>query len=171
MYLTSGKACYELRDALIQPDCRVLKSSIKTLPIPSRILAATARLDLFSQSLHKGVPDKINLACAVKIGQQFSTRVDVLSPELVAELEKLQDDVPSFDPAEAVAIVEREIGAPISTRYEEFDSNPIAAASLGQVTVLNPDIHMFRVALVPASNPASSRHGIATMCCPGQAGK
>ncbi|KAK9861727.1 hypothetical protein WJX84_002558, partial [Apatococcus fuscideae] len=69
----------------------------------------------------------------IKIGQQFSTRVDVLSPELVAELEKLQDDVPSFDPEEAVAIVEREIGAPINTRYEEFDTNPIAAASLGQV--------------------------------------
>ena len=72
---------------------------------------------------------------AVKIGQQFSTRVDVLSPELVAELEKLQDDVPAFDPEEAVAIVEREIGAPISTRYEEFDTNPIAAASLGQVSI------------------------------------
>ncbi len=60
--------------------------------------------------------------------------MDVLSPELVAELEKLQDDVPSFDPQEAVAIVEREIGGPISSRYEEFDPNPIAAASLGQVS-------------------------------------
>ncbi|KAK9868362.1 hypothetical protein WJX84_010919 [Apatococcus fuscideae] len=69
----------------------------------------------------------------IKIGQQFSTRVDVLSPELVAELEKLQDDVPSFDAEEAVAIVERELGAPIASRYEEFDTKPIAAASLGQV--------------------------------------
>ena len=58
----------------------------------------------------------------------------MLSPELVAELEKLQDDVPSFDAEEAVAIVERELGAPIASRYEEFDTKPIAAASLGQVT-------------------------------------
>ena len=33
----------------------------------------------------------------IKIGQQFSTRVDVLSKEFIEELERLQDDVPAFD--------------------------------------------------------------------------
>ncbi|GAB4813023.1 hypothetical protein N2152v2_000069 [Parachlorella kessleri] len=69
----------------------------------------------------------------IKIGQQFSTRVDVLSPEFIKELEKLQDNVPAFDSASAIAIVESGLGRPISQLYEEFDPVPIAAASLGQV--------------------------------------
>jgi hypothetical protein len=69
----------------------------------------------------------------IKIGQQFSTRVDVLSPEFIKELEQLQDSVPAFDSADAVAIVERDLGAPVTTIYDEFDTEPIAAASLGQV--------------------------------------
>ncbi len=74
-----------------------------------------------------------------QIGQQFSTRVDVLSPEFVKELEKLQDNVPPFGSDAAIAIIERGLGKPIMQVYEEFDPVPIAAASLGQVTALaNP---------------------------------
>jgi predicted unusual protein kinase regulating ubiquinone biosynthesis (AarF/ABC1/UbiB family) len=69
----------------------------------------------------------------IKVGQQFSTRVDVLSPEFVAELEKLQDNVPPFDSKLAVATVERNLGGPVSELFDEFDPEPIAAASLGQV--------------------------------------
>ena len=43
----------------------------------------------------------------IKIGQQFSTRVDVLSPEFIKELEMLQDNVPAFSSKAAVATVER----------------------------------------------------------------
>ena len=69
----------------------------------------------------------------IKIGQQFSTRVDVLSPEFVQELEKLQDNVPPFDSALAVATVERSLGGKVGDLFDEFDPQPIAAASLGQV--------------------------------------
>ncbi|KAL0054955.1 hypothetical protein WJX82_005096 [Trebouxia sp. C0006] len=69
----------------------------------------------------------------IKIGQQFSTRVDVLSPEFVKELEKLQDNVPAFESSEAVAIIERNLGGKLLDKYESFDMQPIAAASLGQV--------------------------------------
>jgi predicted unusual protein kinase regulating ubiquinone biosynthesis (AarF/ABC1/UbiB family) len=69
----------------------------------------------------------------IKVGQQFSTRVDVLSPEFVQELELLQDSVPPFDSGDAIATVERNLGAPIADLYESFDPAPIAAASLGQV--------------------------------------
>ena len=69
----------------------------------------------------------------IKVGQQFSTRVDVLSPEFVSELEKLQDNVPPFDSRLAVATVERNLGAPVAELFDEFDPEPIAAASLGQV--------------------------------------
>lgn len=69
----------------------------------------------------------------IKIGQQFSTRVDVLSPEFVKELEKLQDNVPPFDSATAVEKLEASLGKPVNEVFEEFDPQPIAAASLGQV--------------------------------------
>lgn len=69
----------------------------------------------------------------IKIGQQFSTRVDVLSPEFIKQLELLQDNVPPFSSDAAIATVERGLGKPVNEVFEEFDPNPIAAASLGQV--------------------------------------
>ncbi|GIM03175.1 hypothetical protein Vretimale_7990, partial [Volvox reticuliferus] len=69
----------------------------------------------------------------IKIGQQFSTRVDVLSPEFVKELEKLQDNVPPFDREAALSILEASLGSRVDEVFEEFDMEPIAAASLGQV--------------------------------------
>lgn len=69
----------------------------------------------------------------IKIGQQFSTRVDVLSPELIRELEKLQDRVPPFSSDAAVRIIEEQLGGPLDSHYSEFERQPIAAASLGQV--------------------------------------
>ncbi|GFR47545.1 hypothetical protein Agub_g9268 [Astrephomene gubernaculifera] len=69
----------------------------------------------------------------IKIGQQFSTRVDVLSPEFVKELEKLQDNVPPFDREAARSILEASLGRPVDQVFAEFEIEPIAAASLGQV--------------------------------------
>ena len=69
----------------------------------------------------------------IKIGQQFSTRVDVLSPEFIRELEQLQDSVPPFESQDAVNIVERDLKGKVESIFEEFDREPIAAASLGQV--------------------------------------
>ena len=69
----------------------------------------------------------------IKIGQALSTRADILPLEYVEELEKLQDQVPAFSTDEAVAIIEAELGHSLFTLYRDFDEQPLAAASLGQV--------------------------------------
>ena len=45
----------------------------------------------------------------------------------------LQDDVPSFDDAQAFAIMEEELGRPLAAVFSSISEHPIAAASLGQV--------------------------------------
>lgn len=69
----------------------------------------------------------------IKIGQSLSTRADLIPLEYVQELSQLQDRVPPFNPTEAITSVESELGKPIYTLFREFESNPIASASLGQV--------------------------------------
>ena len=69
----------------------------------------------------------------IKIGQQFSTRVDVLSKPFIRELEKLQDRVPPFPTPMAKQIIEEELGKPIDEVYTDFQDEALAAASLGQV--------------------------------------
>ena len=69
----------------------------------------------------------------IKIGQALGTRADLLPLEYVKELATLQDQVPAFATAEAFAIIESELGRSVHEAYPEIDSEPIAAASLGQV--------------------------------------
>ncbi|MGH9848657.1 MAG: ABC1 kinase family protein [Blastocatellia bacterium] len=69
----------------------------------------------------------------IKIGQSVSTRADLLPLAYVKELSKLQDSVPPFPHDEAMRIIERELGKPVSDLYAEIDPQPVAAASLGQV--------------------------------------
>jgi ubiquinone biosynthesis protein len=68
----------------------------------------------------------------IKLGQILSTRADLLPPEYLAELTKLQDSAPPV-PFEAIReTLVAELGQPIENVFAEFDSQPLAAASIGQ---------------------------------------
>jgi predicted unusual protein kinase regulating ubiquinone biosynthesis (AarF/ABC1/UbiB family) len=69
----------------------------------------------------------------IKIGQALSTRADLIPLEYVREFSELQDRVPPFDSAMAIAQIEAELGKPIEILFREFNPIPLAAASLGQV--------------------------------------
>ena len=69
----------------------------------------------------------------VKFGQMLSVRPDLLDPEVAAELAKLQDQVPPFAGALAVATLERAFGRTVADIFAEFDTTPLAAASIAQV--------------------------------------
>ena len=69
----------------------------------------------------------------IKAGQALSTRPDIIPPLLLEELAGLQDQLPGFDSALAMACIEEDLGAPIEQIYAELEREPISAASLGQV--------------------------------------
>ncbi len=69
----------------------------------------------------------------IKVGQALGTRADLLPLPFVKELGTLVDDVPAFPNEVAFARIEMELGKRISEVYREFEYEPVAAASLGQV--------------------------------------
>ena len=69
----------------------------------------------------------------IKFGQLLSTRPDVVPYEIAKSLKSLQDDLPHFSEKDAIAIIERELGAKINSVFEDFNPSPLAAASIAQV--------------------------------------
>jgi ubiquinone biosynthesis protein len=69
----------------------------------------------------------------VKFGQLLSTRPDVVPPDIVAELRKLQDDVTPITFEQVDGVVQQELGLTAEQAFLRFDPKPVAAASIGQV--------------------------------------
>jgi predicted unusual protein kinase regulating ubiquinone biosynthesis (AarF/ABC1/UbiB family) len=69
----------------------------------------------------------------IKMGQSMGTRADLLPLPFVKELGTLVDQVPPFPNDVAFSIIEHELGCKINEVYAEFELEPVAAASLGQV--------------------------------------
>ena len=94
---------------------------------------------LRGRARREAVARQLRLACEdlgpafIKLGQLASVRPDVFAPEVVFELERLQDRVPAA-PVDAVrAIVAAELGAPPERVFASFDPEPVATASIAQV--------------------------------------
>ena len=105
-------------------------------PVAARPLLALAKL--FAR--RSAAPGASRIAVAmtrlgpsyVKLGQFLATRPDVVGPQMVRELETLQDRVAPFGRAIAVAMIEQSFGRPLESLFVEF-GEPVAAASIAQV--------------------------------------
>lgn len=100
--------------------------------LPSSRANGGARLD-------PGAPERLRLALEqlgptfVKLGQILSTRGDLLAPEWVGELERLQSHVAPL-PWDAVrAQVEEDLGGPVDAVFASFERQAFAAGSIAQV--------------------------------------
>jgi ubiquinone biosynthesis protein len=69
----------------------------------------------------------------VKFGQMLSTRRDLMPADIADELAKLQDQVPPFPSAQAVAVLEAAYAKPLREVFQDFDETPVASASVAQV--------------------------------------
>jgi predicted unusual protein kinase regulating ubiquinone biosynthesis (AarF/ABC1/UbiB family) len=69
----------------------------------------------------------------IKVGQLLSARGDIFPTEFTTALSGLQDTVPGVTHEAIREVVEAEFGRPIHQVYATFDTEPLAAASLGQV--------------------------------------
>ncbi len=69
----------------------------------------------------------------IKLGQMMSQRADMVGPELAAELESLQADVPPDPPALVRATIQEELHQPPEAIFESFNQLALASASVGQV--------------------------------------
>ena len=90
----------------------------------------TKRMRRFAQRFHVLAVDLGGLM--IKVGQFMSSRLDVLPPEITAELEGLQDEVPPVPFPAIRALAEAELGAPLVKVFAWIEETPVAAASLGQ---------------------------------------
>jgi len=69
----------------------------------------------------------------IKLGQILSTRPDLLPPAYIAELQKLQDAVPTAPTSLIIERIEEQLRRPVDALFTAFDPVPLAAASIGQV--------------------------------------
>lgn len=69
----------------------------------------------------------------IKFGQVLSTRRDLLPRDIADELALLQDQVSPFDSAQATQLIETALGQPVATLFRDFETEPMASASVAQV--------------------------------------
>jgi predicted unusual protein kinase regulating ubiquinone biosynthesis (AarF/ABC1/UbiB family) len=94
----------------------------------------------------------------IKVGQFLSARLDVLPAEVTDELSGLQDEVPAEEFGAIRKLAEAEFSTRLEEKYEVFEPQPLAAASLGQVHKARlredaPEAGAFRDVVVKIQRP------------------
>ena len=104
-----------------------------------RIRHREIKRDDRQETARSSVGERLRRSCEelgptfVKIGQVLSTRPDILSPEVTAELSKLQDAVNPFPFADVKCVIEQEFSEPLEDIFASIEERPLASASLSQV--------------------------------------
>jgi len=108
---------------------------VDRLDLPARLLMRPER----SPHSDRDTYERIRLALEelgptfIKFGQILSLRPDLLPPELILELRKLQTRAAPVDGDEIMVVVEEELNGPLELHFSAFDCEPMASASLAQV--------------------------------------
>ena len=87
----------------------------------------------------------------VKLGQILSSRPDVLPPEYLHAFQRLQNEVTPFAGEVAAQIILEELGAGPAELFSDFDSEPVASASIAQVH--KATLHDGRIMAVKVQRP------------------
>jgi len=69
----------------------------------------------------------------IKLGQLLSTRADIVTSDVLEELQQLQDHIPAVPTEQIMAQIHRELGYPVEEIFETFEDTPLATASIAQV--------------------------------------
>ncbi len=142
---------YRLDDLLDgTPVERWLRLARPFVPRASRAIAAMSRGARLRLALQELGP------IFVKFGQILSTRRDLVPADVAEELSLLQDRVAPFDGEQARAIVEQSLGMPIARAFEQFDTTPLASASIAQV----------HAAILPAADGQPAREVVVKVLRP-----
>jgi ubiquinone biosynthesis protein len=122
---------------LARYDALIPAEQLKQAPWAARVALKIAKLGR-TETLNGGEQNKLTAALTrlgpsyIKLGQFLATRPDIIGAKRAFELKVLQDRLPAFADAEARAMVEQELGKPISELFTSFGP-AIAAASIAQV--------------------------------------
>ena len=95
--------------------------------------------------------------CFIKLGQLLSTRPDLLPPNYIEALSRLQNTVTPVPGNKITTIIENELGAPISELFKSFDCEPLAAASMAHRAILSDGSEVARFA--SRFTPYGKRYG------------
>lgn len=120
-----GVRCAQIVAATGAASAAFLRESMRLRGSPDRVPRAAGRA-LVRLCTRLG-------ATFIKIGQIASTRADLLPGPLVDELVALQDRVPAFPFEQVRRTIESDLGRPLEDVFADFETVPIAAASVAQV--------------------------------------
>jgi predicted unusual protein kinase regulating ubiquinone biosynthesis (AarF/ABC1/UbiB family) len=124
---------------------RALRVFLKLSPFVVAFLRDRRRFILFgrparrSEAQHRRRAARLTATLAglgpafIKLAQVFGSRADILPEPYLSAISTLADQVPPLAPGVAERVIEAETGQPAEAIFARFDSEPLAAASLGQV--------------------------------------